>query len=162
MKFLIAAWTCLALLTGLHLPPAVAQPAEPQPEILVADAWIRAPALPQRPAALYFTLRNSGDMAQRLVAVRTDDAARSEIHNHFHDGGVMKMRRQDHVEIAPGETLAFKPGGLHVMLFEPAASVAAGATLTARLVFEPAGEVEITAPVRGFRDHGEGHGHQGH
>jgi len=29
--------------------------------------------------------------------------------------GMMRMEQQDFIEIAPGETVALQPGGLHVM-----------------------------------------------
>jgi copper(I)-binding protein len=65
----------------------------------------------------------------------------------------------DIVEIPAGATVAFEPGGLHVMFMGVAgAALREGGHLTATLEFERAGEVEVTFNVEartGGPDHGE-------
>jgi copper(I)-binding protein len=98
--------------------------------------------------AFYMTITNNGDEADRLVAVETDAAEAIEIHNVVMEGGVMQMMPQhDGVEIPAGEEIALAPGGYHVMMIGLTESLIAGEEFEATLVFEHAGEVEITVPI---------------
>lgn len=98
--------------------------------------------------AFYLTITNNGDEADRLVAVGTDAAETVEIHDVEMDGNVMHMvHQEDGVEIPAGETLVLEPGGYHVMLMGLTESLIAGEEFDATLVFENAGEVEITVPI---------------
>jgi copper(I)-binding protein len=98
--------------------------------------------------AFYLTITNDGDESDRLIAVESDAAEAVEIHNVEMDGNVMHMmHEEDGVEIPAGETLVLDPGGYHVMLVGLTESLLAGEEFTATLVFEHAGEVEITVPI---------------
>jgi len=98
--------------------------------------------------AFYFTVTNNGDEADRLVGIESDAAEVVEIHSVEMDNGVMKMSPElDGVEIPAGESLAFEPGGYHVMLIGLTQSLLNGEEFTATLHFEHAGAVEITVPI---------------
>ena len=60
----------------------------------------------------------------------------------------MKMRHVDAVEIPPGESVRLEPGGLHVMLMGVDPALEAGERISVTLVFERAGEVVLSVPVR--------------
>ena len=135
-----------ALVLGLVL--VTVNRAEEPGALAVSDAWVRAPILPGRPAALYFTVENGSDAADRLVRITAEAAGWAEIHTHREDDGVMRMRKLDSLEIPAGKTVTFAPGGHHVMIFEPDESVTPGNTLAATLYFKKAGAVEIEAEIR--------------
>lgn len=98
--------------------------------------------------AFYFTVTNNGDDADRLVEVKTDVAMHAEIHDVVMTDGVMQMQHQeDGVEIPAGESLTLEPGSWHIMLIGLNESLLDGEEFTATLVFENAGEVEITVPI---------------
>jgi copper(I)-binding protein len=40
-----------------------------------------------------------------------------EIHNHVMEGETMYMERQKELTVAPGASVKFRPGGLHLMVF---------------------------------------------
>ena len=62
----------------------------------------------------------------------------------------MRMReRTDGVAVPPGQTLEFKPGGLHLMLVDLKAPLKQGDKVKATLVFERAGTVAIELQVQG-------------
>lgn len=143
-RFVVAPVLALLIL-GIMAPASAAESA-----IAVTDAWARAPLLPGRPAAAYFVIENGGS-ADRLVEVRSDAAGRTEIHNHVHEDGVMKMRKLDGVDIPAAGKVTFEPRGYHVMLFEPRSELREGAEIPVTLVFEHAGEITVTAPVRGMK-----------
>ena len=96
-----------------------------------------------RAAGGYMSITNTGDTSDLLIGVRSD-VPRTMIHESREDDGVMRMIHLDAVEIAAGETVSFKPGGLHVMFMglEPG-DLLVGEEVGATLIFERAGEVDV-------------------
>jgi copper(I)-binding protein len=109
--------------------------------------WARATIGTDRPGAAYVTIRNTGEQADRLIAVETAVAGRPEVHQMVKEGGVMKMRPAEPLEIPPGGEVRLEPGGLHIMLMQLRAPLAQGGEVPLTLVFEQAGEVTVMAPV---------------
>ena len=65
------------------------------------------------------------------------------------DGTVMRMKPvEGGLEIKPGETVEFKPGGYHLMFVDLKEPLSAGQTLKGALVFEKAGTVEVEFSVQ--------------
>lgn len=113
--------------------------------------WARATAPGAPAAAAYVTLRNRGAAPDRLLSGSTPAAERVEIHDHVHgQGGVMRMREvAGGVEIPPGATVEFRPGGLHLMLVGPRDRLVPGARFPLTLVFETGGAAEVEVEVAG-------------
>lgn len=114
----------IALLLALGMSQASAQP-----PLQVREAWVR-PAPEVAPVrAAYAVLENSGTQTLVLDQLRSEAFGAIEIHEmHEHDG-VLKMRPRAQLEIAPGQRLELKPGGLHLMLFRPQGALEAGTTI---------------------------------
>lgn len=140
-------------------------------EYHVGDLTITAPftraTLPNAPVAGGFlTVTNTGAEDDRLVAVSSEAAGHSELHEMAMEGDVMKMRELvDGLTIPAGETVALKPGGYHIMFMELQHSLEEGHTVSVTLTFEKAGEIDIplligTSNAR-EAEHG-GHGHAEH
>ena len=85
--------------------------------IMVTDAHVRGMPPGRTVTAAFFEVHNSGESDCHLVSAQTDIAKRAELHTHLHENGVMKMREVPSVALPAGESLSFKPGGLHIMLF---------------------------------------------
>lgn len=83
----------------------------------IRDAWIPEAPPTARMLAGYLTLFNSGDDEIVLTGAESD-FGRVEIHRSEEVDGISRMRRQDAVEVAPGETLQFRQGGLHLMIMD--------------------------------------------
>ncbi len=115
-------------------------------QIAVSDAWARASVTAT--GAAYLTVSNSGDKDDLLLEVRSRAAEKVEIHDMTMDGMVMKMRRLDALPVAAGESVALAPGGKHIMLIGLVEPLSEGMTVPLTLVFESAGEIEVSAPVR--------------
>lgn len=107
--------------------------------------------------AFYFTITNNGEETDRLVMIETEMAHVVEIHDVEIEDGVMKMvPMHDGLEIEPGETITFEPGGYHVMLIGITESMLDGEDFQATLHFEHAGELEITVSIYALEpDEGE-------
>ena len=106
-------------------------------------------AAAERPkGAAYFRVENSGGESDRIVSARTDIADTVEIHTHEMDGGMMKMRRVESVEVPAGGEARFKPHGLHLMLFGLKEPLAGGTSYALTVVFEKAGELDVSVDVK--------------
>jgi len=118
-------------------------------DIEVAMPWARASIGTSRPAAAYMTIRNTGSQPDRLVSVESPAAKRAEIHTMTMTKGVMRMSAAGPLALAPGATVALKPGGLHVMLMGLRAPLKRGGTTSLVLTFERAGRLEVMLPIMG-------------
>lgn len=112
-------------------------------EPTVADAWVRLPAVPGRPAAAYFIARG-GDLDVKLTGVVTPAAARAELHESMAGG----MRPMAGVPLAAGGTVAFAPAGRHVMLFDVDPTLKPGDTVPLQISFTRIGEDVVTVDAR--------------
>jgi urease accessory protein len=139
----------------------LAAPAFAAGGIEAQDAWARASAGAHRTGAAYVTLLNHGDAVDRLVAVSTPAAERAELHAHLHDGGVMRMRKVEAVEVHAGEPTVLAPGGLHVMLTGLAKPLKEGDRFPLTLSFEKAGEKTVQVAVLKVGAAGPAHGVHG-
>lgn len=112
------------------------------------DAWIRAAPPGAQVTALYFTLRNSSERSEVLVAVETPAAHRVTIHETGGHEGMSGMRPRDRVLIAPGQTVQLAPGGLHVMLEGLERDLIPGEQVPVTLRFASGAVVPVAAVVR--------------
>ncbi len=97
----------------------------------------------------YLTLENKGKDGDKLVAVSTPRAKRVELHTMSMDGGVMRMREVDAIEIKPGASIKMRPGaGFHLMLMELAQPLKDGETFPMTVTFEKSGKVDVKAYVQ--------------
>jgi copper(I)-binding protein len=129
-------------------------------QVEVSDAWVRATVPGQNVAAAYMTLRAGS--AARLVGVKTKAARSAEIHSMSHEGGVMKMRRLESLELPAGQDVALEPGGNHIMLFDPIKPLKEGQRVGLKLLVEQGGkraEISVDAPVRSADSGQDAHKH---
>ena len=110
-------------------------------------AWARATPPAAKIAAVYVTLMNHGQAADRLLAASTPAAARAELHAHLNEGGVIRMKALDAITLSPGERVTLGPGGLHVMLIDLKAPLREGAQLALTLRFAKGGEMTLDVPI---------------
>jgi len=119
----------------------------------VSDAWTRATMPGQAVAGVYLHVKST--LKARLVGVTSSSAKTAEIHSMSHEGGVMKMRKLDFLDLPAGETVALEPGGDHVMLFDIRQPLKAGEHIKLMLVVEQGGKrinVPVDAEVRALTD----------
>lgn len=131
----------LALLSA----PAAAQTSAEQ--ISVHEPWVRLNAPGTQVSAAFMVLRNAGEREIKLTQVDSTIAKASELHNHFHEGGVMKMRQVPAISIpAKGET-ALKPGSYHLMLIDLKSPLTEGETVAVTLGFADGSRKKVDAKV---------------
>jgi copper(I)-binding protein len=112
--------------------------------------WARASAGIAKTAAVYLTIVNHGETADRLVAATSPVARVAAIHRHIMEGDIMRMRPVHALEVAPGGTTVLEPGGLHVMLMGLRGPLAEGERFPLTLTFERAGDIQVEVTVTGL------------
>jgi copper(I)-binding protein len=98
-----------------------------EPGLKASEGWIREapPTAPVR--AGYAVLRNDDVVEQQVVAAHSPSFGSIEIHEMLaSDDGTMRMRPVEKVTVPAGGIVRLEPGGLHLMLFRPAAAVVRG------------------------------------
>ncbi|MCK9919094.1 copper chaperone PCu(A)C [Microbacteriaceae bacterium K1510] len=128
--------------------------------IKIVAPWARATPKGASVGGAYLKITNTGTASDRLVSGSSDAAQRVEIHEMSMDKGVMKMRELSQgLEIKPGETVEFKPGGYHVMLVGLKKPLTQGDDLKATLQFEKAGKVDVDFKIGSIGAQSGGGGH---
>lgn len=160
----------LAVLAALTL----AAPAALAEGIEVHDAYAIASRPGAPSGAAFMVIHNHGGPPDRLIAVRSGVAARTELHTHVQgEGGMMQMVHVTEGWPLPtdGEIL-LERGGNHVMFMGISEPFTDGMEIDLTLIFEIAGDVSVSVPVdlsriggemgEGAMDHGAmGHGSGG-
>lgn len=131
-------------------------------EIEVTASFARASAGPARNGAVYFVVENRAGHPDRLIGARAEISTKAELHTHLHEGGVMKMRPVEAIEVPAHGSVQLKPGGDHVMLTGLSTPLVEGQSFSLTLVFEKAGEVEVTVTIGGVGAMHAPAGHGGH
>lgn len=128
---------------------AFALPAFAGPKIAISDPYARAAGVTAIAGAAFFTIENTGDEDDRLIAATSDAAKLVQLHTHIAGAnGVMKM-----VEVKEGFPVpahgmhALKRGGDHVMLMGLNAPFIQGHTIDVTLTFEKSGPIEVEIPI---------------
>lgn len=116
---------------------------------MVEEPFLRSSLPTSKTAAAFMVLRNQTGSDDRLIAVRSGLSGRVELHTHTEDANsVMRMGEiEGGVPVKDGENHAFKRGGDHLMFMGLDAPLSQGQLVPVTLIFEQAGEIEITVPV---------------
>jgi len=139
----------LLLAAGLALPLGAChdQPAGPvaaastaampdtKPGLAVSGGKLVLPAVKGNPAAAYFTLANNSDKPVSIADISVAGAGMAMLHETMAVDGHSTMRDMTAPTAGPSESLAFTPGGKHVMVFDVPAGLAPGGTVEMTLTF---------------------------
>lgn len=110
--------------------------------------WVRAAPPGAASLAGYLVLRNDCPVPVEVVDVESLDFGKPMIHRTVEEGGMSRMRPAGRMQLAPGESLRFEPGGLHLMLMRPLRALAEGDVARVRLVLADGRRVFAEFPVR--------------
>jgi len=133
------------VLAGLLAP--VRSPAADS-NLLVGGAWIRQPPPGADVAAVYLSLQNVGTATVRLTGAESPVAAMVMMHETVEAGGQSRMRALSAVTLAPGASVAFTPGGRHIMLHGLTHALQVGERVPLVLVFAGGIRLHVLALVR--------------
>ena len=114
-------------------------------QVEVKDAWARATPGKAENGAAYLTIVTPA--ADKLVAISTPAAIKTGLHTITTEGGVMKMRPLDGLDVPANQPVTLKPGGIHIMLQGLNEPLQAGKSFPLTLTFEKAGERQVEVAI---------------
>jgi periplasmic copper chaperone A len=125
--------------------PAFAAPNAPS--VQAKDAWIRwLPA--SLPAGGYVTLRNTGDKPVVLLRAASPDYGSTMLHETRNKDGVSEMVNVDKITVPAHGSIAFGPGGYHIMLLQAKKQIKPGDKVPITLQFEGGDKLPVNFEVR--------------
>ena len=117
----------------------------------VDHPWARATPKGAGVGGGYMKITNTGTESDRLVGGASGISDRFEVHEMSMADGVMKMRHlAGGLEIKPGQTVEFKPGGYHAMFMGLKQQLVQGQRFKVTLQFERAGKIDIDFVIEGI------------
>ena len=124
--------------------------------VTVTNAWIRE--LPANlPAAGYFTLHNDAKTPIALTGASSPACGSLAMHETRTAGaagsmggmgGMSSMREVARVDVPPGGTIRFEPGGFHLMCMEPKPAIKPGNEIAVTLDFSDGTNITAEFAVR--------------
>lgn len=116
--------------------------------ITVIDPYVRAVAPGQTVSAAFMQLENGSAEALSVVNATSTVSKVVELHSHVHEGGMMKMRRIDNIDVPANGKAVLEPGGLHIMLIGLHDELQLDQKVSITLEFSDGSSKTIEAPVR--------------
>ncbi len=115
--------------------------------ISLEHAWAQ-PSPPKATAGrAYVTIVNNSPEVEHLVGVTTEAARSAEISGIRILQDVPNIRQLFNLDISPGHSIEFTPGGFHILLRNLKKPLRPGETFAGELIFEKAGAIPVTFQV---------------
>ena len=116
--------------------------------ISVTNARLVLPAVAGNPAALYFDIANGSDRQLSIAGAAVGDAGMAMLHSSSTRGTTAAMEHVEEVPFPARETVAFAPGGLHVMVHDLGPGIVDGGTAEVTLIFADGDKISFPATVQ--------------
>ena len=124
--------------------PACARECAPR----VRDGWVRLPPMAMPMMAGFGRIENRCAAAVTIVGVSSPAFADVSLHETRIVDGVSRMRAMPELLIASGGAATLKPGGLHLMLMQPRASLQPGSKVMMEFALKGGGTMRGEFVVR--------------
>ncbi|MBV7259997.1 copper chaperone PCu(A)C [Erythrobacter sp. WH158] len=111
------------------------------PGMSIENARMVLNAVEGNPAAVYFDLKYDADRGLSIRRADVAQAGSATLHDYGEYDFKVQMMEALPIPLTNGAEVAFKPGGLHVMAFDPSSEL------------KPGGKAEITLTVSGGQTH---------
>jgi periplasmic copper chaperone A len=142
-----AAFFCLiAFHQTLQAKPGDANPRSGG-QLSVTDAWIRGMPL-SGPSGGYFTLTNRTGKEMVLTGAASPACGMLMLHRSENMGGRIEMKMVSEVPVPAGGSVAFAPGGYHLMCMQAKPAIKPGGSVPVSLIFKDGTRLTSQFPVR--------------
>jgi len=118
--------------------------------LAISGPWSRATPKGAQAGVGYLAIKNNGTTPDRLIGGSVEVADHFELHVTIIENGIARMHERSEIEIKPGQTIEFKPGGSHVMFVDLKHPLSKSEHVKGTLIFEHAGTVQIEYSVEGI------------
>jgi periplasmic copper chaperone A len=115
--------------------PTAGEPADASEGISITDARLVLPAVRGNPGAVYFTVHNGSAKDETIAGAEVKGAKEAMIHQSMKVAGMSEMHEMPGALVPAKGTLAFAPGGLHVMAIDLDDTLSKGGTTDVTLTF---------------------------
>jgi len=112
---------------------------EQTPVFEIQSAWVRIMPPGHTVTAAYFEITNISNQVVNVTSVEVDWAKAAHLHFTKSQGGVSQMESLDKLELEPGQTQDFAPGGRHVMIMGLQVPLNEGERLPIKLKYQVQG-----------------------
>ena len=124
--------------------PACARDCAPQ----MREGWVRLPPMAMPMMAGFGRIENRCAAPVTIVGVSSPAFADVSLHETRIVDGVSRMRAVPELRIAPDGVATLKPGGLHLMLMQPRASLKPGSKVVVEFALKDGGTLRGELAVR--------------
>lgn len=131
MKSIVIRLACCLLFSTTNNYPAYAGDL-----IEIEDAWLAEAPPVSKVMAAYMTINNDSQQQRQAVAMVCSEFARAQFHRTIDKDGIASMQYQQVLSIPANSELELKPGGYHVMLYDPARRLPAGDSTGCSMEFD--------------------------
>jgi periplasmic copper chaperone A len=129
-------------------------------DVVVSHAWTEETGAMAHGIDVFLTIDNQGDAAVRLVSVSTGFTAAGVFQEPMvGSDGALAIQEVAAIEVAPGQTVTFQPGGVHISLQNTQRALEGGEHFDMTLDFGEAGTVEVEVEIE-HHDDEPGHEHE--
>lgn len=143
-----AAGLALALGACAEEAPAPAPVEGVYPDLEITNARLMLAPVSGNPAAVYFDAAFNGERGISITGAEVAGAGKTEVHAMMEYDFEMTMAEAGPIAVRGGETVAFEPGGFHVMAIDLDESIAAGDTVEVTLKIIGGKTHKFEAPVK--------------
>ena len=120
--------------------------------LTVHDAWVLSAPPNAKVLAAYMKILNQSSEPRFLTGVTSRRFEKVEMHRTVMQGDVMKMIRQEQMDIPPQGSLSLEPGSHHLMLINPKSGLREGDHVYIELRFDNGEAIRVKALVRSARE----------
>lgn len=139
--------SCVFVLCLTFVLPACARECAPQ----VRDGWIRLTPVKMPMMAGFGRIENHCPKPVTITGVSSPAFGDVSLHETRIVNGVSRMRELTELRIAPDGAAVLKPGGMHLMLMQPTASLKEGSRVVVEFALKDGGvlrgELEVRKPT---------------
>ncbi len=97
------------------------------------------------------TISNACNTPVTVIGARSPGFGDASLHQSEIVDGISRMRPVDRLTVPPGGSVELEPGGLHLMLMQPAVPLSEGATVDIELALEDGSTINGQLRVRKAR-----------
>lgn len=116
--------------------------------VKVEEGYVRAVPPGSANSAAFMKITNTDSAAHSLTAAQGNASKVMELHTHTEEGGMMKMRRVEKIDLPVGEQVSLQPGGLHLMLIGLTGDLKEAQEIEINLTFEDGSTLPLSLPVK--------------
>lgn len=116
--------------------------------ISIMHPYVRAVPEGQPNSAAFMVLKNNTNKDRALVNARSNVSNFVELHTHKKEGGMLRMRRVEKIDIKANSKTVLKPGGLHVMFIGLKHQLSKGGKVDLELIFDDGKTVKLSVPIK--------------